>query len=194
VLAFINKLQVGLIINTLRKGGKPSTDGFRIIAALSAKRRAANQGSAWAFRITTALVLIAVLALGKSGAFSSFKGYEGWVLWPQTWAVGLLACTVTAAGVAIAFWARATLGGKWSGNVELKENHELIRQGLYQHVRHPIYTGILVMALGTAIWVGRAEGFASLGVMFVWTQRRTGYNHRKQRRHAAQGLLENSDL
>jgi protein-S-isoprenylcysteine O-methyltransferase Ste14 len=32
-----------------------------------------------------------------------------------------------------------------------REHHELIQSGLYGYVRHPIYTGIILMALGTAL-------------------------------------------
>jgi protein-S-isoprenylcysteine O-methyltransferase Ste14 len=44
--------------------------------------------------------------------------------------------------------------------VEFKQDHELIESGPYALVRHPIYTGLIVMGLGTAINYGRAFGFA----------------------------------
>ena len=36
-----------------------------------------------------------------------------------------------------------------------EQGHELVKTGPYRFVRHPIYTGLLVMALGTAISVGQ---------------------------------------
>ncbi|HET9783758.1 MAG TPA: isoprenylcysteine carboxylmethyltransferase family protein [Terriglobales bacterium] len=59
------------------------------------------------------------------------------------------------AGLAFCIWARRTLGANWSGTVTLKQDHELIQHGPYRWVRNPIYTGMLVMLLGTALWVGR---------------------------------------
>ncbi len=54
-------------------------------------------------------------------------------------------------GVVLAVWARTILGGNWSGTATLKAGHTLVRSGPYRIVRHPIYTGILVGVLGTAI-------------------------------------------
>ena len=50
------------------------------------------------------------------------------------------------------------LGRNWSGTVTVKENHELIRSGPYAIVRHPIYTGLLLAVLGTAIVFGEWRG------------------------------------
>jgi protein-S-isoprenylcysteine O-methyltransferase Ste14 len=69
-----------------------------------------------------------------------------------TWMVDLVADSLTAIGLGIMLWARVTLGGNWSGNVVLKEDHELVERGPYQYVRHPIYSGLLLMYLGLAIY------------------------------------------
>jgi len=49
--------------------------------------------------------------------------------------------------------------------VTFKQDHELIESGPYALARHPIYTGLIVMALGTAINYGRAIGFALLAAL-----------------------------
>jgi protein-S-isoprenylcysteine O-methyltransferase len=67
------------------------------------------------------------------------------------------------AGMLFAGWARIFLGGNWSSNVTLKEDHTLVRSGPYRIVRHPIYTGLLVALLGTAIALGPLRCF--LGVV-----------------------------
>ena len=77
-----------------------------------------------------------------------------------------LGVCLTAAGIAVAFWARWHLGTNWSGVVTLKEGHELIRTGPYRTIRHPIYTGILLALLGTAITSGQVR--ALLAVVIVW--------------------------
>jgi protein-S-isoprenylcysteine O-methyltransferase Ste14 len=73
---------------------------------------------------------------------------------------------LTATGVAVAFWARWHLGANWSGVVTLKEGHELIRTGPYRAIRDPIYTGILLGLLGTAIAIGEVRGL--LAVAIAW--------------------------
>jgi protein-S-isoprenylcysteine O-methyltransferase Ste14 len=62
-------------------------------------------------------------------------------------------------------WARAILRTNWSARVTIKENHELVRRGPYQIVRHPIYTGFLIGLLGTAFVYGFTGCF--VGVLVI---------------------------
>jgi protein-S-isoprenylcysteine O-methyltransferase Ste14 len=79
------------------------------------------------------------------------------------WA-GVVLCV---AGLSFCIWARAILGRNWSGTVTLKEGHELIERGPYRLVRHPIYTGLLAMFLGTVVVLGHVAGIAGLVLVFV---------------------------
>ncbi len=76
-----------------------------------------------------------------------------------------LALALVAGGLGITVWARVHLGRNWSGDVTQKEGHELVRSGPYAYVRHPIYTGLLLALLGSAIALGEPRGF--LGVLIV---------------------------
>jgi protein-S-isoprenylcysteine O-methyltransferase Ste14 len=78
--------------------------------------------------------------------------------------VGVLFCF---AGAAIAIWARAILGQNWSARVSLKVGHQLIRSGIYAYVRHPIYTGFLMMVIGTAIVQGELRGLLAIPVVTI---------------------------
>jgi len=69
---------------------------------------------------------------------------------------------ISCVGVSIAVWARCCLGANWSARVTLKEGHQLIRSGPYRFVRHPIYTGMLVAACGTALIVGEWRGLLAI--------------------------------
>ena len=62
-----------------------------------------------------------------------------------------IGAALTAIGVAVAVWARLYIGRNWSPRPAMKEEHELVTSGPYAVVRHPIYTGIIVAALGTAL-------------------------------------------
>lgn len=55
------------------------------------------------------------------------------------------------AGVAMVWWTHRTLGRYWSGILELRENHRLIDWGPYRRIRHPMYAGFFVMAIGMAL-------------------------------------------
>ncbi len=68
-------------------------------------------------------------------------------------------------GLFVTIWARVTLAGNWSSDVTFKEGHELIKNGPYQFVRHPIYTGLLLMCIGTAIIGGRLPPWLGLPVI-----------------------------
>jgi protein-S-isoprenylcysteine O-methyltransferase Ste14 len=57
-------------------------------------------------------------------------------------------------GFAFTWWARITLGRLWSGNVTRKSGHFIVTTGPYALVRHPIYTGLLLAVLATAIMRG----------------------------------------
>lgn len=86
--------------------------------------------------------------------------------------VGLLAVGValTAAGLAFAVWARVHLAGNWSGTVTVKQEHSLVRSGPYHHVRHPIYTGLLLALIGSALACNEWRGVLAVAIAFaaVW--------------------------
>jgi protein-S-isoprenylcysteine O-methyltransferase Ste14 len=87
------------------------------------------------------------------------------VLIPRTdWALvtGVMVCVF---GLFITIWARRTLAGNWSSDVTFKQGHELVKTGPYRFVRHPIYTGLLVMCLGSAIEIGRLRCWLSIVVV-----------------------------
>jgi protein-S-isoprenylcysteine O-methyltransferase Ste14 len=65
--------------------------------------------------------------------------------------LGWAAAVMTAIGIGLAIWARVFLGRNWSPRPAVKEHHELVTTGPHAFVRHPIYTGILVAAFGTAL-------------------------------------------
>jgi protein-S-isoprenylcysteine O-methyltransferase Ste14 len=78
-----------------------------------------------------------------------------------------LGCALALAGVALAVRARQVLGENWSVAVQLKRGHELIERGPYRWVRHPIYSGLLLAFLGTAVLVGELRGLLALAIVAV---------------------------
>jgi len=86
--------------------------------------------------------------LGKLGIPTSKLAI---LLLPTTFVLNVIIVILLITGLMIAIVARRTLAKNWSGAVALKEDHELITTGPYQYVRHPIYTGMLLMILGTAL-------------------------------------------
>jgi protein-S-isoprenylcysteine O-methyltransferase Ste14 len=131
--------------------------GFCIVwlcAALTAKRRLRRQ-SAGSRSLESGLLVAAYILL--DGRLSI--GILGLRVLPRTLDVQWLGLALTAVGFALAFWARYILGRNWSGVVSISENHELVSSGPYAYVRNPIYSGILLAILGTAVGFGRLSGF-----------------------------------
>ncbi len=74
-------------------------------------------------------------------------------------------------GLAIAVMARRTLGKNWSSTIDVKKDHELVTNGVYGYMRHPIYTGFLLLALATVLAAQSYAVlvfFASMAVVFLF--------------------------
>ncbi len=94
---------------------------------------------------------------------------------PDSPAVGVLGVLLIVAGFAFALWARWVLGTNWSATVRVGEGQRIVHGGPYARVAHPIYTGIGLAALGTAIvsgTLGSLLGFALMIVSFWQKGRR----------------------
>ncbi len=81
---------------------------------------------------------------------------------PRTVASQSIGVAICALGLILAIWSRKILGVEWSQDVELKQGHKLIERGPYRFMRHPIYTGHLLMGLGTAIASGLLIAFVGV--------------------------------
>jgi protein-S-isoprenylcysteine O-methyltransferase Ste14 len=69
-------------------------------------------------------------------------------------ATAIVGVVLTAIGLGFAAWARVILGGNWSAEVTVKQDHELIQGGPYALARHPIYTGLSLALLAAFIAIG----------------------------------------
>lgn len=87
-------------------------------------------------------------------------------LLPGPNALSLIGIGIAAAGSLFAIWGRHYLGGNWGVMIGLKKGHTLVRTGPYATVRHPIYAGVGIGMLGSAVALGDAFGiFVLLGVL-----------------------------
>jgi len=79
---------------------------------------------------------------------------------------GIVGVVLCGSGISFSIWSRKTLGKNWSGPATLKKDHDLIRNGPYAIVRHPIYFGSLVSLTGSAATTAELRGF--IGVFLVF--------------------------
>jgi protein-S-isoprenylcysteine O-methyltransferase Ste14 len=92
------------------------------------------------------------------------RGFQIWIN-PPLLAWGML--LVVAAGIALCWWAKLHLRSLWSDTVTRKEGHRVVDSGPYRLVRHPIYTGFIVIDLGLAILCGSALALVGVAVITV---------------------------
>ena len=97
-------------------------------------------------------VIVALLVLRlRGGRLVAFPSGPGPGPGPaRAWA-GVALCAL---GVAVALWARIVLGRNWGIPMSRRREPELVTSGPYRLVRHPIYSGILLAMLGSALAAG----------------------------------------
>ena len=136
-----------------------------LAAALNTKRYArTNMRSAI---VRASLILIIFTLLRNHAARHFFGGVERMIWNPVIASVGI---ALAALGIGFAIWARVQLGRNWGMPMSLKEDAELITRGPYAYVRHPIYGGVLLAMLGSAlvsVWWGAV--LVLFGIYFIWS-------------------------
>ncbi|MCU1336103.1 MAG: Isoprenylcysteine carboxyl methyltransferase [Bryobacterales bacterium] len=86
---------------------------------------------------------------------------------PMDPAIAYIGLALTAAGLGFAVWARFVIGRNWGSMITVQQDHQLMRTGPYAIVRHPIYSGLILATLGTAIIIGELGGFVSVALMLI---------------------------
>src|SRR6476659_8215866 len=118
----------------------------------------------------TALLLISLTGLGiipftyvATGiphfAEYSFHPWQGWL--------GIL---VAAASLVMFRLTHRALGRNWSVSLDVREGHQLITDGIYRRIRHPMYSAFWLWALAQALllpnWVAGFAGLVGFGTLF----------------------------
>ncbi len=114
---------------------------YWIVAAFSMKRGRVPWSRELRIR---GVIVVVVIVLVRSGAF------RGHGLDTDPWRAGF-GLVLFAVGLGFAIWARMHIGRNWGTPMTQKDEPELVTSGPYHLVRHPIYSGILVAGVGTAV-------------------------------------------
>ena len=129
-----------------------------IVGALRTKRTVRSQSGSSQVLYTVILV-VGVCLIFVKGTGIPWLDRQLYLVTVSIAFGGLLAVLV---GVAFSIWSRFMLGGNWSNRVTVKENHTLVQSGPYLIVRHPIYSGVLLGMLGSAVQRGGIRCFAGV--------------------------------
>jgi protein-S-isoprenylcysteine O-methyltransferase Ste14 len=112
---------------------------YWLVSAVSAK-----QGASSGRRIPLGGVTVLSIILLE-------RVFRGGSLAVHSPVLAVIGTVVFAVGIALAVWARVRLGRNWGMPMTQKTEPELVTSGPYRFVRHPIYSGLLLGLLGTAL-------------------------------------------
>lgn len=133
---------------------------YWLVAATGVKRGRTAWGRFAGARVVIAVIIV---TLSRTGVFNGHRTHAAWL--------GAIGVAAWASGLALCVWARIYLGRNWGTPMSQKDEPELVTTGPYRWVRNPIYTGLIVAMLGTALavsvrWLVLA---ALLGAYFVYS-------------------------
>jgi protein-S-isoprenylcysteine O-methyltransferase Ste14 len=134
---------------------------YWLAAAFSTKRGRAPWSRELRIR---AVIVVLVIILARLGVFRSHGNNHD----PLRAGIGLV---LFGLGLGFAIWARVHIGRNWGMPMTQKDEPELVTSGPYHLVRHPIYSGILVAGIGTAIalnWLW-LTGVLLAGLYFLYS-------------------------
>ena len=119
------------------------------ISALSAKRSIGT--TAWWRQglLRAGIIVLTLAALRTAGAGRTLRLAQVYQM--HSAILGAIGAVLVLLGVGLAMFARVYLGRNWGMPMSRKEDPELVTGGPYAYVRHPIYSGIIVAMLGSAI-------------------------------------------
>ncbi len=79
------------------------------------------------------------------------------------------------------------LARNWSVSLELRDDHELVTEGLYRHIRHPMYASFWLWGIAQALlvpnWVAGLAGLVSVALLYAL---RVGKEEAMLRKHFGQ--------
>ena len=143
--------------------------GYWWISAIGVKKNVRRRSLRWEAGVRILAVAV-IVALVRFPASRRFLSQASAAVNPPEAAVGLIVCLM---GFAVAVWARLHLGRNWGMPMTFKEGHDLVTGGPYRYIRHPIYTGMLLAILGSALVTGAVwlMVFAGMAIYCVYSAR-----------------------
>lgn len=138
---------------------------FWVVSARTVKVTARRQAALP--RLLNLALLYGAAAL-LAGPFVPISWLTLPVLPPSQWKIWCaLGAALTFLGLLFTVWARICLGRNWSSVAAVKVDHELVTGGPYRWVRHPIYSGLLLAFVGTALAIGQWRGVLAVVLSLI---------------------------
>ena len=142
-------------------------DAVAVRAATGAWRRARSKQDNFTYWI-----IQATQGLGLAVALLAPRWLPGLDIGGPTAATVVPALVLMAAGIIVRVSSVLTLGRFFNREVEVRTDHRVVSTGLYRWVRHPSYTGVLLVFLGFSLgqsnWVSLVAGIALPAAGYIW--------------------------
>ena len=149
-------------------------------AAFGAKKSIRNGDWRAGLVMRLAVVAIIIFVLRMPGGRIWLRSIHGPLIAAEP--ARVIGAALCACGVGFAIWARVHLGRNWGMPMSQRLEPELVTSGPYALVRHPIYTGILTAALGSALADSAFWLFVLvvMGAYFIYSAAREEKNMTRQ--------------
>jgi len=134
---------------------------YWIVSAIRTRDTLQTESSASRY----AILLIEIAGFVLLFRHSAGVGFLGERFMDRTLASAIIGSILSWVGIGLAIWARYHLAEYWSARITIKQDHQLIRTGPYARLRHPIYSGIILAAIGSAVVIDQWR--CVLGVCLV---------------------------
>jgi protein-S-isoprenylcysteine O-methyltransferase Ste14 len=133
-----------------------------LVSAFTAKRGTHRTRSFFGVRIVIIIVIVATKPLWRHAH-----------LVIHSWPLALVGTALFLCGLGVAVWARLCMGANWGMPMTLKQEPELVQDGPYRYVRHPIYSGLILAFIGTTMATSLVVLIVvvPLSAYFVWSAR-----------------------
>ena len=150
-------LAAGVVMVVIRAPHGRRSRGVKVARNCKGRREVALLTLAW-----TGFILPVIWVVSRVFSFAEYA------LRPWPLGAGVL-CLV--GGLWLLHRSHSDLGTYWSVTLELRENHRLITQGIYRHVRHPMYAALFLYSIGQALvvpnWVVGPSYLVAFGILFA---------------------------
>jgi protein-S-isoprenylcysteine O-methyltransferase Ste14 len=127
-------------------------------------------------RRESGLLAIAVIGLFLIPAIYALTGFPASFDRPFIPVIAWLGVAATIAALWVFRRSHVDLGRNWSISLEVREQHALVKTGIYRHIRHPMYSSFFLLGVAQMLllpnWFAGLAGIAGAGILFAFRVRR----------------------
>ena len=111
-----------------------------------------------------AIILVSILAIIIVNAIMFFND----LLLVDSDALKVISLILYSSGLILRYWSLILLGKNFSRKVEVEDEQELVSNGTYRYIRHPLYLGLFLLTISVPLFVGNIIMFlVAIVTMFI---------------------------